>query len=39
MYGQIIPNLKIDGTPAEYPVVNEREIRGAAGSMLSLIHI
>lgn len=32
-YGKIIPNLTIHGTPATYPVVNEREIRGAAGIM------
>lgn len=33
-YGKIIPNLTIDGVPAPYGVVNEREIRAAAGIML-----
>ncbi len=32
-YGKIIPNLKINGKPAPYPVVNEREIRAVAGLM------
>lgn len=32
-YGQIIPDLKINNKPAPYPVVNEREIRAAAGIM------
>jgi hypothetical protein len=32
-YGKTIPNLKINGQPAPYPVVNEREIRAAAGLM------
>jgi len=32
-YGKIIPNLKIDNQEAPYPVVNEREIRAAAGIM------
>ncbi len=32
-YGTIIPGLTIDGALAEYPVVNEREVRGAAGIM------
>ncbi len=35
-YGKIIPNLTIDGVPAPYGVVNEREIRAAAGIMLVL---
>jgi hypothetical protein len=32
-YGEIKPNLIIHGKPADYPVVNEREIRAAAGIM------
>lgn len=32
-YGKIIPNLKINGVDANYPVINEREVRGAAGIM------
>lgn len=36
MYGTIIPNLTIHGKPAPYPVVNEREIRGAAGIMFAI---
>lgn len=32
-YGKIIPGLVINDKLAEYPVVNEREIRGAAGIM------
>lgn len=32
-YGKIIPGLEIDGTPAPYGVVNEREIRAGAGIM------
>jgi hypothetical protein len=32
-YGTIIPHLMINNKPAPYPVVNEREIRGAAGIM------
>lgn len=35
-YGKIIPGLVIDGTPAPYPVVNEREIRAAAGIMFAI---
>lgn len=35
-YGKIIPDLVIDGVPAPYGVVNEREIRAAAGIMLVL---
>lgn len=36
MYGKVIPNLKIFGKPAPYAVVNEREIRGAAGIMFAI---
>ncbi len=36
MYGKIIPGLVLEGKPAEYPVVNEREIRGAAGIMFAI---
>lgn len=32
-YGKTIPNLKINGVSATYPVINEREVRGAAGLM------
>lgn len=32
-YGKIIPNLKINGVDAPYPVINEREVRGGAGIM------
>lgn len=32
-YGNKVPGLIIDGIPAPYGVVNEREIRGAAGIM------
>lgn len=32
-YGQIIPDLKINGEPAPYGVVNERSIRATAGIM------
>lgn len=35
-YGNIIPGLVINKTPITYPVVNEREIRGAAGIMFLL---
>ena len=35
-YGQIIPNLRIDGKPAPYGVVNERAVRAGAGMMLVL---
>jgi len=35
-YGNIIPNLHIRGVPAPYGVVNEREIRAAAGMMFAL---
>jgi hypothetical protein len=32
--GEIIPDLKINGHPAPYPVVNERAVRATAGLML-----
>ena len=32
-FGQIIPNLTINGKPAPYPVYNDREIRATAGVM------
>lgn len=35
-YGRIIPGLTIDGVPAPYGVVNEREIRAAAGLMFAV---
>lgn len=35
-YGQCIPDLKINGQPAPYPVVNEREIRLVAGMMFTV---
>ena len=35
-YGKIIPGLTIDGVPAPYGVVNEREIRAAAGLMFAV---
>jgi len=35
-YGTTIPGLKIDGKDAPFPVVNEREIRAAAGLMFLL---
>lgn len=35
-YGTIVPNLKIEGKPAPYGVVNEREVRGGAGLMLAI---
>lgn len=35
-YGKIIPGLVIDGVPAPYGVVNEREIRAATGIMFAL---
>ena len=35
-YGKLIPGLMIDGVPAPYGVVNEREIRAAAGIMFAL---
>lgn len=36
MYGTYIPNLIIEGVPASYPVVNEREVRGAAGILFAI---
>lgn len=33
-FGQVIPGLVIDGQPATYPVLNERDARAAAGIML-----
>jgi len=35
-YGTIIPGLVIHGTPAPYPVLNERAIRAGAGIMFAL---
>lgn len=35
-FGKIIKGLKIDGKPAEYPVLNERDARAGAGIMLML---
>ena len=35
-YGKIIPNLKINGVPAPYGVVNERSIRATAGIMFAI---
>ncbi len=35
-YGKIIHGLKIDGKSAEYPVLNERDARAAAGIMFVL---
>jgi len=35
-YGSVIPNLKINGVEAPYPVVNERAIRATAGIMFAL---
>lgn len=32
--GETIPNLKINGRPAPYPVMNERAVRATAGLML-----
>ncbi|PKL36822.1 hypothetical protein CVV38_02915 [Candidatus Peregrinibacteria bacterium HGW-Peregrinibacteria-1] len=32
-YGKCIPDLKINGEPAPYPVLNERAIRATAGLM------
>jgi len=34
IYGKTIPGLTIDGKPAPYAVVNEREVRAGAGLML-----
>ncbi|MDH5532985.1 MAG: DUF4395 domain-containing protein [Candidatus Pacebacteria bacterium] len=33
-FGQIIPDLKINGKDAPYPVVNDRAVRATAGIML-----
>jgi hypothetical protein len=33
-FGKTIPDLYIDGKPAPYPVLNERDARAAAGIML-----
>ncbi len=35
-YGQVIPGLVLHGTPAPYPVLNERAIRAGAGIMFVL---
>jgi hypothetical protein len=35
-FGQIIPNLEINGKPAPYPVLNERAVRAGAGIMFVL---
>jgi len=35
-YGVIIPNLQIQGRPAPYGVVNEREVRAVAGLMFAI---
>lgn len=35
-YGIIIPNLTIQGRPAPYGVVNEREVRAVAGLMFAI---
>lgn len=35
-YGQVIPGLMIHGTPAPYPVLNERAVRAGAGIMFLL---
>jgi Domain of unknown function (DUF4395) len=34
-YGRVIPDLKIHGVPAPYPVLNERAIRAGAGMMFA----
>lgn len=36
IYGTIIPNLKINGIDAPYPVINERSIRATAGLMFAV---
>lgn len=33
-FAETIPGLEIDGKPAPYPVLNERDVRAAAGIML-----
>jgi hypothetical protein len=38
-FGKIIPNLEIYGKPAPYPVVNDRDVRAAAGLMFLLASI
>ncbi len=35
-FGKIIPNLTINGQPAPYPVMNDREVRAIAGVMLAM---
>jgi hypothetical protein len=35
-FGEIIPNLKINGEEAPYPVTNERAVRAGAGIMLMM---
>ncbi|MCA9364274.1 MAG: DUF4395 domain-containing protein [Candidatus Moranbacteria bacterium] len=35
-YGEVIPGLTIEGKPAPYGVVNEREVRAAAGTMFAI---
>lgn len=35
-YGTVIPNLVIQGRPAPYGVVNEREVRAVAGIMFAI---
>lgn len=35
-FGETIPNLKIDGKEAPYPVLNERDARAGAGLMLAV---
>lgn len=32
-FGEIIPNLSLHGEPANYPVLNERDVRAGAGIM------
>jgi cysteine desulfurase / selenocysteine lyase len=36
VFGKVIPNLKIHGKPANYPVFNERAVRAGAGIILIL---
>ena len=33
-FGEVIPNLKINGEDAPYPVLNERSVRAGAGILL-----
>lgn len=35
-FGKVVKGLKIDGKPANYPVLNERDTRAGAGIMLFL---